>query len=103
MLGTSFDDTNSVFNVPEMNFEKESLDETKNHPLLEKPCNTARLLDGRYESKFVSSNVINLSKCHLSKDEMFLLSKALYFFQSLNILIKHLLKKKLKFMPKKLG
>ena len=35
------------------------------------------LLDGRYEGKFVSPNVINLSKRHLSKDEIYLSCKGL--------------------------
>ena len=46
---------------------------------MENPSNAATLLDGRYEGKFVSPNVINFSKRHLSKDEISLLFKGLKF------------------------
>ena len=77
-LGNSFDDPKNISNVSE-NFHKVTLEEIHNHPFLEKPSNAATLLDGRYEGKFVSPNVINLSKRHLSKDEISLLSKGLKF------------------------
>ena len=60
------------------NSDKETLDETHNHLSLEKHS-SATLLDGRYEGKFVSPNVINLSKLHLSKDGILLFSKGLKF------------------------
>ena len=60
-LGNSFDDPKNISNVSE-NFDKVTLEEIDNHPSLEKPSNAATLLDGRYEGKFVSPNVINLSK-----------------------------------------
>ena len=50
------------------NFDKVTLEKTHNHPSLEKSSNAAMLLDGRYEGKFVSPNVINLSKRNLCKD-----------------------------------
>ena len=59
------------------NSDKETLEETHNHPSLEKPSNVATLLDGRYEGKIVSLNVMNVSKRHLSKDEISLSSKGL--------------------------
>ena len=78
MLGNSFDDPKNISNVSE-NFDKVTLEEIHNHPSLEKPSNAATLLDGRYEGKFVSPNVINLSKRHLSKEKISLLSKGLKF------------------------
>ena len=64
-LGNSFDNSKNDLNVS-ANSDKETLEETRNHPSLEKPSNAAMLLDGRYGGKFVSPNVINLSKRHLS-------------------------------------
>ena len=61
------------------NSAKVTLSETRDHPSLKKPSNAATVLDGRYEVKFVSPNVINLSKRHLSKNEISLLSKGLKF------------------------
>ena len=64
-----FDNSKNDLNVS-ANCDKETLEETRNHPSLEKPSNAVTLLDGRYEGKFVSPNVINLSKRHLSKDKI---------------------------------
>ena len=55
------------------------MEETQNHPSLEKPSNIGTISDGRYKGEFVSPNIINLSKSHLSKDEISLLSKGLKF------------------------
>ena len=77
------------------NSDKESLEETHNHPSLEKPSNVATLLDSRYEGKFVNPNVINLSKRHLSKDEISLLSKGLKFIPTPKHINKALIKEKL--------
>ena len=41
--------------------------------------NSATIRNNRYERKFVSVNIINLSNSHLSKDEVSLLSKGLKF------------------------
>ena len=41
--------------------------------------NSATMRNNRYEGKFVSANVINLSSRHLSEDEISLLSKGLKF------------------------
>ena len=41
--------------------------------------NSATICNNRYEGKSVSTNVINLSRRHLSKDEISLLSKGLKF------------------------
>ena len=60
-----------------LNSDKVTLEETHNHPSLEKPSNAATVLDCRYEGKFVNAKVINLSKDHLSKDEISFLSKGL--------------------------
>ena len=91
-LGDSFDDPKSVLNVS-ANSDKVTLTETHDHPSLEKPSNGATVLDDRYKGNFVSSNIINLPKRHLSKDENSLLSKVLNLSQLLNTLTKLLLKK----------
>ena len=75
-LGNSFDDPKNNLNVS-ANSDKVTLEETHNHPSLVKPSNAATVLDCRYESKFVNAKVINLSKRHLSKDEISFLSKGL--------------------------
>ena len=41
--------------------------------------NSDTIRNNRYEGKFVSANVINLSSWHLSRDEIYLLSKGLKF------------------------
>ena len=48
--------------------------------------------NNRYEGKFVSANVINLSSRHLSRDEVSLLSEGLKFVPT----PKHMNKTKLK-------
>ena len=97
-LGNSFDDPKNISNVSE-NFDKVTLEEIHNHPSLEKPSNAATLLDGRYEGKFVRPNVINLSKRHLSKDEISLLSKGLKFIAT----PKHINKARIKEEPETYG
>ena len=97
-LGNSFDDPKNISNVSE-NFDKVTLEEIHNHPSLEKPSNAATLLDGRYEGKFVRPNVINLSKRHLSKDEISLLSKGLKFIPT----PKHINKARIKEEPETYG
>ena len=101
-LGTSFDDVNNVLNVSEKNSEKERLVKTQNRPSLENPSTLAELLDGRYGSKFVSSNVINMSKCHLSKVEMPLLLKGLIFIPIPKQIHKAFIKEELETHGKKL-
>ena len=90
-LGDSFDDLKNISNEP-ANFGEVTLEETHNHLFLEQPSNAATLLDGRYECKFVSPNIINLPKCHLSKHEISLLSKGLKFIPTL----KHINKARIK-------
>ena len=94
-LGNSFDGQKNYFNVSS-NYGKVTLEETYNHSSLEKPSNPAMVLDGRYhgvttpcryEGKFARPNVINLYKRHLSKDEIFLLSKSLEFIPTPKIYI----------------
>ena len=41
--------------------------------------NSDTIRNNRYEGKFVSANIINLSSWHLSRDEISLLSKGLKF------------------------
>ena len=48
MLGILFDDPKNILNGS-ANFDKVTLEETHNHPSLEKPSNAATLLDGRIE------------------------------------------------------
>ena len=84
------------------NPDVETLEETRNHPSLEKPSNAATLLDGRYEGKFVSPNVINLSKRHLSKDEISLLPKGLKFIPTPKHINKALIKEELETYGRKL-
>ena len=69
---------------------------------MEKPSNVATFLDGRYEGKCVTSNVINLSEGHLSKDEIFLLSKGLKFIPTPNHISKALVKEELETCGRKL-
>ena len=70
------------------------LNESSNDCSLEKEVqlNSASIRNNRYEGKFVSANVINLSSDHLSKDEVSLLSKGLQFVPS----PKHITKAKIK-------
>ena len=84
------------------NSDKETLEETHNHPSLEKPSNVATLLDGRYEGKIVSLNVMNVSKRHLSKDEISLSSKGLKFIPTPKHINKALIKEKLETYGRKL-
>ena len=100
-LGNSFDDPKNISNVSE-NFDKVTLEEIHNHPSLEKPSNAATLLDGRYEGKFVSPNVINLSKRHLSKEEISLLSKGLKFMPTPKHINKARIKEELETYGRKL-
>ena len=60
------------------------------------------LLDGRYEGKFVSPNVINLSKRHLSKDEISLLPKGLKFIPTPKHINKARIKEELEICGRKL-
>ena len=46
--------------------------------------NEAEMCDGRLKGKFVSENVINLSKRDLSENEISLLSKGLNFIPTCN-------------------
>ena len=102
-LGNSYNNSKNDLNVS-ANSDKETLEETYNHPSLEKPSNVATLLDGRHEGKFVSPNVINLSKHPLSKKTKFLFCpRVLNLFQRLNTLTKRLLKKNLKLMAENVG
>ena len=59
---------------------------------IEVQLNSAIIRNNRYEGKFVSANVINLSSRYLSKDELSLLSKGLKFVPT----PKHLNKAKIK-------
>ena len=70
------------------------LNESSNNCSLEKEVqlNSATIRNNRYEGKFVSANVINLSSRHLSKDEVSLLSKGLQFVPT----PKHINKPKIK-------
>ena len=100
-LGNSFDDPKNISNVS-ADFDKVTLDETCNHLSLEKPSNAVTLLDGRYEGKFLSRNVINLSKRHLSKDEISLLSKGLKFIPTPKHINKARIKEELETYGRKL-
>ena len=66
-LENLFDDPKNILNMS-ANSNKILLVGRHDHPSLEKSCNAARVLDSRCEDKFVSPNVINLSKSHLFKD-----------------------------------
>ena len=100
-LGNSFDDPKNISNVF-ADFDKVTLEETRNHPSLEKPSNVATLLDGRYEGKFVGPNVINLSKHHLPQDEISLLSKGLKFIPTPKQINKARIKEELETYGRKL-
>ena len=100
-LGNSFDNLKNDLNVS-ANSDKETLEETHNHPSLEKPSNAAALLDGRYEGKFASPNIINLSKCHLSKDKISVLSKGLKFIPTPKQINKALIKEEFETYGRKL-
>ena len=60
------------------------------------------LLRGIYEKKFVSPNFINLPKCHLSKDEMYLLLKVFIFIPIPKHIDKAFIKEELDIYGKKL-
>ena len=100
-LGNSFDDPNNYLNVSS-NSDKVTLEETHNHLSLEKPSNAATALDGRCEGKFVSPNVINLSKRHLPKGEISLLSTGLKFIPTPKNSNKALIKEELETYGRKL-
>ena len=100
-LGNSFDDPNNCLNVSS-NSDKVTLEETHNHPSLEKPSDAATVLDGRCEGKFVSPNVINLSKRHLSKGEISFVSKGLKFTPTPKHINKALIKEELETCGRKL-
>ena len=70
------------------------LNESSNNCPLEKEVqlNSVTIRNNRYEGKFVSANVINLSSRHLSKDEVSVLSKGLQFVPT----PKHINKAKIK-------
>ena len=51
----------------------------ENEPNTKEVTNAATLLDGRYQGKFVSPNIVNLSSRILNKAEVSLLSKGLQF------------------------
>ena len=61
------------------------------------------LLDGRYEGKFVSPNVINLSKLHLPKDEIYLSCKGLKRIQTPKEINKARIKEELETYGRKLS
>ena len=84
------------------NSDKVTLEETHNHLSLEKPSNAATALYGRCEGKFVSPNVINLSKRHLSKGKISLLSKGLKFIPTPKHINKALIKEELETYGRKL-
>ena len=94
-LGNSFDDQKNYFNVS-ANSDKVTLGETHNYSSLEKLSNATAALDGRYEGKFVSPNVINLSERHLSINKISLFSKGLKFIRTPKHINKALIKKNLK-------
>ena len=100
-LGNSFDNPKNYLNISS-NFDKETFEEAHSHPSLEKSSNAATLLDGRYEGKFVSPNVINLSKRHLSKDKISLLSEGLKFIPIPKHINKALTKEELETYGRKL-
>ena len=75
---------------------------THDHPSLEKPFKAATVLDGRYKGKCVNPNVINLSKCYLSKDKNYLLRKGLKFIQTPKHMNKAIIKKEIETYDRKL-
>ena len=100
-LGNSFGDQNNYLNVSS-NSDKVTLEETYNHPCSEKPSNGATVLDGICEGKFVSPKVINLSKRHLSKVEICLLSEDLKFIPTPKHINKALIKEELETYGRKI-
>ena len=60
----------------------------ENEPNTKEVTNAATLLDGRYQGKFVSPNVVNLSSRILNKAEVSLLSKGLQFIPTPKNIIK---------------
>ena len=99
-LGNSFYDPKNISNGS-ASFDKVTLGETHNHLSLKKPSNAATLLDGRCEGKFVSPNVINLSKRHLFEDEISLFSKGLKFVPTPKHINKVLIEKELETYSRK--
>ena len=69
--------SNETLNLSSSN----KLNESSNEFFLEREVQlySTTILNNRYEEKFVSANVINLSSRHLSKVEIYLLSKELKF------------------------
>ena len=65
--------------------------------------NSATIRNDRYERKFVSANVINLSSRHLSKDEISLLSKGLKFIPTPKHINKAKIKEEIEVYGRKIG
>ena len=101
-LGNSFDNSKNDLNVS-ANSDKETLEETHNHPSLEKPSNVATLLDGRYEGKFVSLTLSTCLNVTCLKTKFLFCPRVLNLSQRLNTLTKCLLKKNLKLVAENLG
>ena len=72
-------DTNTIFDDSSFNDSKNSkICEGK--PFTNVQGNEAETCDGRFKGKFVSTNVINLSKRNLRENEISLLWKGLILF-----------------------
>ena len=72
--------------------DNEFLEKSDIHEHLNEDGNEATILNGRLKGKFVSKNVVNLSKRKLSQSEISLLSKGFKFIQTSNTIDKAKLK-----------
>ena len=101
-LGSSFfHDSSTLFKSSEEVSEGNMVNsENESKPI--EVNNSATLIDGRYEGKFVSPNVINLSSRNLSKAEISLLSKGLKFVPTPKYINKAQIKEELETFGRKL-
>ena len=76
-------DTNTIFDDSSIN-DSENSKSCEGTPFTDVQGNEAEMCDGRLKVKFISKNVINLSKRNLSENEISLLSKGLNFILTRN-------------------
>ena len=87
-LGNDLNLSNEIYRENDNEF----LEKNEIHEHLTEQRNEATILNGRLKGKFVSKNVVNLSKWKLSKSEISLLSKGLKFIPTTNAIDKAKLK-----------
>ena len=82
----------------------DKLNESSNERVLERRVqfNSGTIFNGRYDWKLVKANIINLSSCHLSKDDVLLFSKGLKSVSTAKHINKAKIKKEIEVCGRKL-